>query len=215
MPVLMICIFFLAGNSEEIKIELNSLLSGNIYNTITVCVLIGIIQFFNISIYISATAVSRDGLNAAFTKYVPVSLYKQFIYKAIPNMILSAVPILIVLGVFWYLVPQTSILFLLAIFVVSMLLNIIQSYINLIVDLKKPKLEWDTEYAVVKQNLNLIFPMIFALFAICIMVVFGFLLSGLDYKLSLLILFVIFAAAAYGVDRIAHKNQTKLFKKIY
>lgn len=215
MPVLMLAIFFLAGNGEETKIELSSLLNGNIYNTITVCALIGIIQFFNISIYVSATAVSRDGLNAAFTKYVPVSLYKQFIYKAIPNMILSAVPILIVLGVFWYLVPQTSVLFLLAIFVVSMLLNIIQSYINLIIDLKKPKLEWDTEYAVVKQNLNLIFPMIFALFAICIMVAFGFLLSGLDYKLSLLILFVLFIVAAYGVDRIVYKNQTKLFEKIY
>lgn len=96
-----------------------------------------------------------------------------------------------------------------------MLLNIIQSYINLIIDLKKPKLEWDTEYAVVKQNLNLIFPMIFALFAICIMVAFGFLLSGLDYKLSLLILFVLFIVAAYGVDRIVYKNQTKLFEKIY
>ncbi len=96
-----------------------------------------------------------------------------------------------------------------------MLLNIIQSYINLIIDLKKPKLEWDTEYAVVKQNLNLIFPMIFALIAICIMVAFGFLLNEIDYKLSLLILFVIFAATAYGVDRIVHKNQTKLFEKIY
>lgn len=93
----MLAIFFLAGNGEETKLELSSLLNGNIYNTITVCVLIGIIQFFNISIYVSATAVSRDGLNATFIKYVPISLYKQFIYKAMPNMILSAVPALILL----------------------------------------------------------------------------------------------------------------------
>lgn len=97
MPVFMLAIFFLAGNGEETKIELSSLLNGNIYNTITVCVLIGIIQFFNISIYVSATAISRDGLNATFIKYVPVPLYKQFIYKAMPNIILSAVPALIVL----------------------------------------------------------------------------------------------------------------------
>lgn len=211
----MIFIFFLAGNSEQTKIELIGLLNGNVYNTITVCVLVGIIQFFNISIYVSATAVSRDGLNATFIKYIPVSLYKQFIYKAVPNMILSSVPVLIVLGVFWYLAPQTSILFLLAIFVVSMLLNIIQSYINLIVDLKKPKLEWDTEYAVVKQNLNLVFPMLFALIAICLMVIFGFLLKELDYKLSLLILIVLFAVVTYVVDRVVYKNQTKLFNKIF
>lgn len=97
MPILMLAIFFLAGNGEETKLELSSLLNGNIYNTITVCVLIGIIQFFNMSIYVSATAVSRDGLNATFIKYVPVPLYKQFIYKAMPNIILSAVPALIVL----------------------------------------------------------------------------------------------------------------------
>lgn len=96
-----------------------------------------------------------------------------------------------------------------------MLLNIIQSYINLIVDLKKPKLEWDTEYAVVKQNLNLVFPMLFALVAICIMVGFGLLLNGLDYKLSLLILMIVFAIIAYAVDRVVYKNQVNLFKKIF
>lgn len=96
-----------------------------------------------------------------------------------------------------------------------MLLNIIQSYINLIVDLKKPKLEWDTEYAVVKQNLNLVFPMLFALVAICIMVGFGLLLNGLDYKLSLLILMMVFAIIAYAVDRVVYKKQIKLFEKIY
>ncbi len=112
MPVLMICIFFFAGNSEQTKVELSSVLNGNIYNTITVCVLIGIIQFFNMSIYVSATAVSRDGLNATFIKYVPVSLYKQFIYKAMPNMILSAVPILIVLrGILVFSTTNINIIF--------------------------------------------------------------------------------------------------------
>ncbi len=112
MPVLMICIFFFAGNSEQTKVELSSVLNGNIYNTITVCVLIGIIQFFNMSIYVSVTAVSRDGLNATFIKYVPVSLYKQFIYKAMPNMILSAVPILIVLrGILVFSTTNINIIF--------------------------------------------------------------------------------------------------------
>lgn len=215
MPVLIICMFFLAGNSEQTKIELINLLNGNIYNSITVCALVGITQFFNISIYVSATAVSRDGLNATFIKYIPVSLYKQFIYKTVPNMILSSVPVLIVLGVFWYLLPNTSLLFLFAIFIISMFFNIIQSYINLIIDLIKPKLEWDTEYAVVKQNFNLIFPMLFALIAICILVACGFLLRNLNYKLVLLILFAITGGGIYIVDRYVYKNQIKLFKKIF
>lgn len=214
MPVLMIGLTLFAGNSDEAKVELKSLLSNNVYNTISVCALICVTQFFNMMIYISATAISRDGLNAIFIKYIPVPLYKQFIYKAMPNIIISAIPILIVLGIFFYIMPQTSIIFLIAIFVVSMILNIIQSYINLMIDLRKPKLEWDTEYAVVKQNMNLIFPMVFGLLSIGIIALVGFLLNKIDYRITLSLLFVLFVIVAYLIDRYVYKNQINLFKKV-
>ncbi|MDO5556204.1 MAG: hypothetical protein Q4G09_06260 [Clostridia bacterium] len=215
MPILFIGIFLFAGNNDaEAQLDLNSIFSSNIYSTITVCVLIGVTQFFNMMIYISATAISRDGGNAIFTKYIPISLYKQFIYKAMPNVILSAVTVFTVLAMYFYIIPQTSIIFLIAVFIISVILNIIHSYIGLIVDLKRPKLEWDTEYAVVKQNMNLVFPMGFALITIGIIALLGVLLYRLDYKITLLILFVLFGGMAYIIDRYVYKNQVSLFKKI-
>ena len=111
-------------------------------------------------VYVSITAISRDGKNAVFMKYIPVSLYKQYIYKTIPNIIMNLFTIIIVLAVSEYIL-KISILDLIIVFIISMLMNIAQSFIMILVDLKRPKLQWNSEYAVVKQNLNLIFQQYF------------------------------------------------------
>ena len=40
-------------------------------------------------VYISATAISRDGQNAVFMKYIPVPLMKQIDYKVVPNIVMT------------------------------------------------------------------------------------------------------------------------------
>ena len=67
------------------------------------CIILCVIQFFSMFIYISITAISREGENAVFMKYIPVSLYKQYIYKCIPNIIMNVVTIVICLAVAQYL----------------------------------------------------------------------------------------------------------------
>lgn len=184
-------------------------------NLIIILVGIGAVQFLSMMAYISATAVSRDGLNATFMKYIPISLYKQYIYKTVPNMILSTITILIVMGLIYYV--TRNLLVLIPIFIISMLFNIFQSYLMEIVDLKKPKLDWDTEYAVVKQNMNLIWPMIFGMVNVGITALIGFISFKLNLPViaSILIIAIIYAVAIYITDRYIYKNQAKLFEKIY
>ncbi len=46
---------------------------------------------------ISLTAISREGKNAIFSKYIPLDLYKQFLYKNVLQTILNIIVSIIVL----------------------------------------------------------------------------------------------------------------------
>lgn len=213
MPVLFLGVFFFAGNSANEMKELFAMIPTT-YSSVTICVILGLTQFFNMLTYVSATAFSRDGLNANFVKYVPLSLYKQFQYKATPNLIMNAITLLIVMGMLYYLFPATPILFLLAIFIVAMIWNVITSYVMLIVDLKRPKLEWSSEYAVVKQNMNLVFPVVLGLFGILMMVILGIVVGTVNPIFTLLGLTIVFGVICYILDAYVRKHQVKLFEKI-
>ena len=51
----------------------------------------------------------------------------------------------------------------------------------LIVDLLKPKLDWDTEYAVLKQNNNKIFQYVFTVFIILLLIYLNYFLYTLRF----------------------------------
>ena len=99
--------------------------------------------FFNVYI-ISITAISRDGKNAVFMKYIPVSLYKQYIYKCIPNILMGTITAIISI-VTANIILHLDIIMIVLLFILSTIINIVNSIILIIIDLKRPKLEWDSE----------------------------------------------------------------------
>lgn len=212
IPIIFLGMGFFGVKQNEGTEELVNMIPIN--GAITIYAVLGIMQFFTMMSYISATAISRDGLNANFVKYIPISLYKQFIYKATPNAMMNMISMLIVMGVFYYLFPSTSLLLLVVIFILGMLLNVISSYLMLIVDLKRPKLEWSTEYAVVKQNINLVFPMAWGIFQIFLLLLLGIVAGNINPIIISVILFFLLGGVTYGIDRYVKKHQEELFKKI-
>ena len=215
IPIIMVAVVVAGFNSENMKINEISQMFGSIQTNsfIVVCIILGIIQFFAMFIYISITAISRDGENAVFMKYIPVSLYKQYIYKIIPNIIMNIVTIIISLGIAQYIL-HLPIITLVLLFIVATIMGVLQSILMLIIDLKRPKLNWNSEYAVAKQNLNLIFPMIFAMVNIAILVGSVFLLKDINVYIGLIILGLIFAIIAIIVNKYLYNNQNKLANKI-
>lgn len=203
----------LFGSGNEGMTEINQMIDV-IHSSTTIFVLIGVTQFFTMFSYISITGISRDGLNASFTKYIPISLAKQFKYKAIPNILLNILTDIIVFGMVYILFPQTSILFLLGIFIVLILTHTILSFLNLLMDFKKPKLEWSTEYAVVKQNINLVFPAIFAMIGIVLCVILGIVCSSIHPIITIASLVILLGIILWGMNKYIEKNQVKLFEKI-
>ena len=215
IPVLMTAVIFagFSGNStemEEISKELGTLQTNSF---MMICVVLGIIQFFTMFIYISITAISRDGDNAVFIKYVPVSLYKQYIYKITPNIIMNVITSLITLGIAEYIL-HLPIITLIGILLVSTIIGILQSILMIIIDLKRPKLKWDSEYAVAKQNFNLIFPMLFSMVVIGILVGAVLLLQNINAYIGLTILGILFTIITISMNRYLFIKQNELAEKI-
>ena len=215
IPILMIVMVFIGINSEEAGMdqliqELNNMQTNSF---IIICIILGVLQFFTMFIYISITAISRDGENAVFIKYIPVPLYKQFIYKIMPNIIMNIVTIIITLGVAQYIL-HLPIITLILLFVVATIIGILQSILMLIVDLKRPKLNWDSEYAVVKQNFNLVFPVLLSMINIAIIIVLAIWLGNTNVYIGLIIFGILFGVLTLIANRYLKKNQYNLVEKI-
>ena len=173
------------------------------------------IQFFLMFIYISVTAISRDGQNAVFMKYIPVPLMKQIDFKVIPNIVMTTFMNIITIIIVQYLF-KLPIIYLFLITIAGIAMGILQSYVSIIVDLKKPKLEWSSEYAVVKQNMNLIWPVLLGMLNITIIIVLAISLEKfINSYIFIIMIAIIYLLLTVAVRKYIQKNVEKLFEKIY
>lgn len=216
MPIIFLGIFIVTlntNNSQEALNEFKSVLGIYIETPIGLAIIISVTEFLTSMLYIAPTVISRDGQNAIFMKYIPISYYKQLIYKGIPNIFFGIITSTIVIA-FIYILAKPSLLFLLTVFIINLILLILQTLLMELVDLRKPKLEWTTEYAVVKQNLNLLWPVVLNLLEIGIIFIISILLNFTNYLLTAIILIVIHIIITYFVNKYMYKNQNELFNKI-
>lgn len=152
---------------------------------------------------ISSTAISREGTNAYFMKFIPVPVETQAFAKAACGIIISAV------SGWLLLIPLHLVLsypiYLDLIFVVGSLVSVIMTNLfGILIDLLRPKLVWEQEAAAVKQNLNGVISILlsFLLAAVC----FGLLYIGWNQVLliaiGLLVIQIVLSFLLYvGVKR--------------
>lgn len=195
---------------ETIREELQNI-SLNI--EIVCYLLIALQVLFSIS-NISLTAISREGKSAIFMKQIPISFYQQFQYKSVPQILLNTVVSFIVLGIVGYIMPIFDIISLIMIFAISILINSINSYLMLIVDLRRPNLDWDTAYSVVKKSSNKFFQYAFMIINVLFLMYVAKWLEGIDLRVALLAEMIVFAVVFFVIDRCVKKWQGKLFNKI-
>ena len=184
------------------------------FNTEAVCDILIVLQvLFSIS-NISLTAISREGKNATFMKYIPITLYKQFLYKNVPQVMLNLLVSVVVLGMIWYLIPSINILYLFMIFIIATLINFINSYLMLVVDLRRPNLDWDTEYSVVKKSDNKLFQYALMIVNVIFLMYIANIFEDINILVALIGEIIIFAIIFIIIDRCIKKWQNKLFHKI-
>lgn len=147
---------------------------------------------------ISATAISREGTNAYFMKYIPVPISTQVLAKATCGIILSIfsswlllIPIHLVIEYPIYL----DLIFLLG----SALSTIIINLASILVDSYRPKLVWEQETAAVKQNMNGFISMLFSFLfaAVCIALLYMLWVTVVICAVVLLIAQIILVIVLY------------------
>ena len=195
---------------EEYKETLESLK----FDIEAVCIFIGIIQITGLFNSLSITAFSREGKNAYLIKILPISLYKQFIYKNIPQIVLNIISSIAVLIVTKLQIPAIETKYILAIFGVSILITIINSYILCLIDLLMPRLEWDAEYEILKNNKNKLLQYALIVFNIVFLIFINNLFKkhNLDISLGVFAGLLIFILVIFNI--IINKYKNKLFKNI-
>ena len=194
--------------------EVSNLINNMTINAEIICYILIILQvLFSIS-SISLTAISREGKNATFIKNIPIKLYDQFIYKNVPQLILNFVVTVIVLGFTWYIIPDMKAIYIFALFIIATLINLINSYLMLIVDLRRPNLNWDTTYSVVKKSDNKFFQYALMILNVLFLLYIAQLLENMNIFAILIIEEIIFLVIFIIIDRCVKKWQNKLFNKI-
>ena len=178
---------------------------------ITIIIIMQLIfTFSNLSI----TAISRKGKNAFFIKYIPIPLYKQFLYLNLPQIILNIFISLIILGAAKYLVPEIYLIYLVPMFIIGVILNIINSFLMLMVDLRKPNLEWDNETDAIKQNKNKLYQYVLSIIIVLILIYFSNIFEKINLNLSIIIILFILLFILLLINKIIKNKINKIFNKI-
>lgn len=200
-----------SSDTQTIDILKSSLLEVT-ENTIGIGIIFIIINFLYMFNYISVTAISREGENAIFMKYIPVELHKQCKYKVLPSVCFNMIPLIYVLAIIKILAPGVLWITMIEIFIVGLLSNILISYLTILIDLLRPKLHWTSEYSVVKQNMNMLYSSILVLTIIGITFFISAYIESIHALTILLSLIIIFVLVCY--EMFLKKFSRQIFAKI-
>ena len=212
-PVMFLFIGIANMNSSGVDPELFLSDVNNIINSSSG--IIGIMFLFLFCFlfnYVSVTAISREGNEATFAKYIPIPLEKQIKFKALPGIIVNDIIMFAIIIGACLIVKSISIITIISALFLGMLLNRFNNILFVIVDLKNPKLKWISEYTVVKQNINMIYQM---LIYSAEMVVLGLLITKLiDLNIFIILSTIVLILMNIGINMYIKKKQKILYEKI-
>ena len=117
--------------------------------------------------FTSIIAISRESKNAILTKYIPISLQKQFKLKVSLGVLLNLLAGILVTIFYYMSVHNVFATILIAIELV--ILNIIGEKFKLLTDLRKPQIDWNSEYTMMKQNTNVMYILFYTLLVVGIL----------------------------------------------
>lgn len=190
------------GDEIDFSIDLN-----------VICLVLGILQFIFTISNVSITSISREGKNANYMKFIPVSFFKQFIYKSIPQIIINMLLTFVILILLKVILPEFNLIYLFLIFIIANLFNIINSELMVVVDLYKPNLNWKADYEAIKNN-NKLFQYVLTILIILILIYFNKIFDKLNLIISCLLIILILIILIFIINIIIKININKLFKKI-
>ena len=161
------------------------------------------------------SAISREGKAAKYMKVFPVSLKKQIDAKVMISFLIDIfVAVIAEIGVIFVFEMPLIYLLLINIPLIPFILTI--NYFYVLMDLKKPKINWDDESEAIKQNMTVFVGMILSMIIPVIVAIPGVLIYSMNLNVYLVFLvFAITSLLCYILMAIyIKKNENKLFDEV-
>lgn len=179
MPIVLLVPLVLGGESNsgdfsiaQIKAMISELMTtGDLrYAAYYLAGLFGFVTFTCGITGITETAISREGSCAYMMKIIPMSYNKQILAKILTGVLLSFTGAILIYAIALLLLAPPLWLALLSLAVLPGAV-LFPNISGMIFDLYMPKIRWDNEQKAVKQNMNVIFGMIFSGISIAAVVI--------------------------------------------
>lgn len=168
-------------------------------------------QVFYMMNFTSIIAVSRESQNAILSKYIPISLKKQFKLKVRLGVLINLLAGILV-TVFYY-ISVHNLLSTILIAIELVIINIIGEKFKLLTDLKKPQIDWNSEYTMMKQNTNVMYILFYTLIVVGILLGISVIINNTE--IFLITIIVISGAINILINKYISRNDRKIFAKLY
>lgn len=154
MPIMLLVIFITAD--ADVLLQQHPDITPYLDGMLPYAVLAGMASgflFSNLNM-ISSTAISREGTNISFMKYIPMSLKQQLQAKVLSGILMSVISMLLTMVCVYFLLPIFPLTWYFAAAAASLITIVLGNYASLALDILHPKLVWEQEAAAVKQNMS-------------------------------------------------------------
>ncbi len=211
-PLFILFPLFMGSSGEEDGIRETLVFLRSVDKGILIVIMAGVGFLLGSVNIISSTAISREGKNFYFLKYIPVPYSTQIYAKILSSFYVEALAMVIMYGIMIYLF-QVDLMFILLSLIIVFLSSLLVNQVGILMDTLWPKLNWDTEQKAVKQNLNSVLHMFLGFGLTALSVILGVKLEP-TYFTGFMVSFLLIGILSFIFHFILMKTVEKRFERM-
>lgn len=167
-------------------------------------------QIFYMLNFSSIIAISKEHKWAMLSKYIPIKLSEQLKLKLQIGKIINLISNIGII-ILYYIFTKNLVYTVLLAFI-SYGLNTLGEKIKIFIDLNNPKIDWDNEYSMMKQNTNVMFELFYTMIIMIIVIGLGFIIKNINVYYCLLLTIVLLVNLA--LNEYIYSRENKIFEKL-
>lgn len=208
---IMMVVAFAVVISKIIGVDLISDLMNKMNTSQMAMIFIAVGEVFFMMNFCSIIGISKESKSAILTKTIPIGFKTQFNLKTYLGKTMNLLSVLII--TFAYFQATKNLTQTIVIFAILYFLDSIGEKIKLYIDSRKPQIDWDNEYAMMKQNTNIMNVLFKTLITLVILYLISKLIKN-QFAYLIAILILSFIVNSF-INNYISRNKNKIFEKIY
>ncbi len=172
---------------------------------------LGVADIFFMMNFCSIIGVSKEGKSSLLLKTIPMGLYRQFNLRIFIGRTINMFSTTIITIAYGY--ATRNLFATCLIFAILVLMDGLGEKAKLLIDLEKPKINWDNEYTMMKEHTNVMYVLFYTLAMLGIIV--GIALAINSVPIYLIIMLVIYLIANVVTNNYIKNHKDKIFSKVY